>query len=911
MRSPPSTPSDAAREAFFAALEDRPDDPRRAMAAMALPESVKTEVLSLVEAFERGGALAEAACGAGGAIERGIEELGEAATRTVDRAIPERIGAYRVLRKIGESARAVVLLAMQERPIQREVALKLFYEDSEDDSIRARIELERQILAALEHPGIARVYDFGIDGSGRPFLVMEHVRDGTVTDWCRRRGTPTRDRVRLFLQVADAVRHAHARGVLHCDLKPANILVQELEGAPHAKVIDFGIARAFGGALAARTALIDVPASLGTLLAMSPEALEPGGGRLDVRSDVFGLGLVLWEMLADRPPRPLPSGGVDEALQVAIDGWVPSLPAALPDVSPDLAAIVGRACAPDPQTRFQSVAELTSDLESWLAGREVASRPRSLGERVRLALRPRWKTAVLLAASVVAAVTWVRMETAAVRGRLADLRARAELAVAAASALRNVAGRAAEQEALVLEALSATRAALEVAEPNREVLELRAAALEEAILPRLVVGDHTSPETVRLVNELVSIREDLFAADGDAPALERLSVALAYQLDTVRGSPAYEPLEARQLAIDEELHARHPEVRVYADNLCWSCQRVLDPMWKRGQRAKALELLRRSAEIAEESLARHGPSALTLHTAAASALYEACAAEGDGSPIEKIISATKRGRDRGQALLELSPHHARGATFFLHCGLVECGALIEQGAPERAAEVVAEARGLAAEAAALTTDSGYHGFPIADSFAWEAQAWLAAGDARRAEIAIEGLVREIDRDRAPMRRHNVLAEMLAKRDVLRIRAELQRGEVDGARERIGELVTAWRRDPQGDASLALDELAMQLHAHVREGQSSDSVRAMIREVAAALDSEFEASDRAQPSGLEPRLSRIALALLLDRPDRVGPIATAIRALPNHNLATEAALLRLERAARSVAEAMEVGDFGSP
>jgi len=885
-----------AREAFAAAVERDPARPQRVLQSADLTPEVRREVELLVRAYERGRAIERALCASNCAIDQVIADVERVRTVPIDQSIPALIGAYRVEGVLSRTARAVVVLAQQERPIQREVALKLLFEDASNPDIAARVEFERQILASLEHPNIARIYDFGVDERKRPYIVMERVRDGTITEWCESAGKGRDARLSGFLQVVEAIRYAHARGVLHCDLKPANILIQELEGAPYAKVIDFGIARAFGGALAERAALIDLPQSVGTLLSMSPEALAPGGAELDVRTDVFGLGLVLFELLAGRPPRVARDGDLAGTVRDLLEQPVPRLVTVEPTTPPDLDAIVAKACSTRPEDRYDSVAAFGADIEAFLAGREVSARRRGVIEKARRVAGRRWKVAALAGGVALVAFVWVEAVTGPVRTKASEQLSRARESIAAASALRNVAGRTAEREARAIDALDATRAALDLAGPSAEAIDLRAAALEEAILPRLTRNDHKSSETVRLVSELVGIREDAVKASGDARSLERLSIALAYQLDTVRGTDAYDAIEARQLAIDEELYARDPNSRLYADNLCWSYQRVYAPMWGRGESGRVLELLRRSTEIAEANLARHGPSVLTLHTSASAALYEMFVARIDDRSLDALRAVAARARARTAALLRMQPDHAEGASCGLEATTIEANELIDHGMPAEAVRVLQEARALAQPAIAREIEFGHLGLRVIWSWQSEALAWLAAGDAVRAEAAVDRFSEEIDRHRDRLRSTRSLGEVLSSRDLMRIRIALLRGDIAQARAAIPAMIGGAQRDMRAEGDLALDPLALLLAEHLRHARSTPELEGFLREIAQSIDAELERSELTADGRRVPRLSRLALELVLDRGADLRQIATDIRADAVRNLMTEADLRRLERTA---------------
>ena len=223
------------------------------------------------------------------------------------RNAPERIGPYRVLATLGEGGFGIVLLAEQTEPVRRRVALKLIKPGMDTAEVVARFEAERQALAVMDHPGVAKVYDGGATPEGRPYFAMEYVHGLPITQHCDRRRLGLRQRIELFIQVCQAVQHAHMKGVIHRDLKPSNILVEYADGHPSGsgalpKVIDFGIAKALNQRLTERTLFTELGQMIGTPEYMSPEQAEMGSQDIDTRADVYSLGVVLYELLAGAAP---------------------------------------------------------------------------------------------------------------------------------------------------------------------------------------------------------------------------------------------------------------------------------------------------------------------------------------------------------------------------------------------------------------------------------------------------------------------------------------------------------------------------------------------------------------------------------------------------------------------------------
>ncbi|HKA07386.1 MAG TPA: serine/threonine-protein kinase, partial [Gemmataceae bacterium] len=217
-------------------------------------------------------------------------------------SVGDRIGPYRLMEQIGEGGFGLVFVAEQAEPVRRKVALKVLKPGMDTRDVVARFEAERQALALMDHPNIARVLEAGSTPSGRPYFVMELVRGVPITEFCDQKKLPPRDRLALFVQICHAVQHAHQKGVIHRDLKPSNILVTSHDGVPVPKVIDFGVAKALGQSLTEKTIYTRFAQMIGTPLYMSPEQAEMTGLDVDTRSDVYALGVLLYELLTGTTP---------------------------------------------------------------------------------------------------------------------------------------------------------------------------------------------------------------------------------------------------------------------------------------------------------------------------------------------------------------------------------------------------------------------------------------------------------------------------------------------------------------------------------------------------------------------------------------------------------------------------------
>jgi serine/threonine protein kinase len=279
---------------------------------------------------------------------------------------PQQIGPYHLIEPIGEGGMGTVYLARQEEPLKRTVALKLIRSGRQNRETLARFELERQTLARMNHPNIARVFDAGAAPGDHPFFVMEYVPGLPFIQYCNERRLAIRERLELFVSVCDAIQHAHQRGVIHRDIKPSNVLVVDLESGPLAKVIDFGIAKAIDEDQPPMTQVGNV---MGTLDYMSPEQAVGGLLEIDTRSDVYSLGVLLYETLCGATPhgdRVLPPSRV--------------APGPLPR---DVDWIVLKAIERDRDLRYQSAGALGQDLRRFLRGEIVEAGPPSRAYRLK------------------------------------------------------------------------------------------------------------------------------------------------------------------------------------------------------------------------------------------------------------------------------------------------------------------------------------------------------------------------------------------------------------------------------------------------------------------------------------------------------------------------------------------------
>ena len=377
--------------------------------------------------------------------------------RTIKLSLPAEeapgtvIGRYKLLEKVGEGGFGVVYVAEQREPVKRRVALKIIKLGMDTRQVVARFEAERQALALMDHPNIARVLDAGATETGRPFFVMELVRGIKITEYCDQNKLTTNERLNLFIQVCHAIQHAHQKGIVHRDIKPSNILVALHDGVPIPKVIDFGIAKATQGELTDKTVYTQFQQFIGTPAYMSPEQAEMSGLDVDTRSDVYSLGVLLYELLTGRTPF-----DQQELLQAGLEGMrkmirevepvrpstrVHSLaaddrtttavrrqteaPKLIHLLRGDLDWVVMKSLEKDRTRRYETANGMAMDLRRYLTHEPVVARPPSKLYRFQKTVR-RHKlvctaglltTLALLAGSIVSVLQAVRARQAETQAR--------------------------------------------------------------------------------------------------------------------------------------------------------------------------------------------------------------------------------------------------------------------------------------------------------------------------------------------------------------------------------------------------------------------------------------------------------------------------------------------------------------
>ena len=396
-----------------------------------------------------------------------LEAFSDASSFVPDGAVTvsgtNQIGPYRLLRELGEGGCGIAYLAEQTTPVKRQVALKIVKPGMDTKAVIARFEAERQALALMDHPNVAKVFDAGTTNEGRPYFVMELVRGIKITEFCTQSRLSVEERLSLFTQVCQAILHAHQKGIIHRDIKPSNVLVTMNDCIPLIKVIDFGIAKATQGRLTDQTLNTDVDHIIGTPAYISPEQTDPAQVAVDTRSDIYSLGVLLYELLTSQTPfdaRELAQVSIERLRELVRTKEPPPPSRRLSSIDgdfltrisagsgtrlarqfrDDLDWIVMQCLEKEPSRRYQTVSELTADLLRYLRHEAVLARPPSLLYAIRkLARRNRLAFALgILAVMLALSITAFAIAMTVQSQRIAAERDLAELERRRAEQVSNV-----------------------------------------------------------------------------------------------------------------------------------------------------------------------------------------------------------------------------------------------------------------------------------------------------------------------------------------------------------------------------------------------------------------------------------------------------------------------------------------
>jgi serine/threonine protein kinase/tetratricopeptide (TPR) repeat protein len=582
---------------------------------------------------------------------------------TSDHSITESastvIGPYKLLEQIGEGGMGTVWMAQQTQPVKRPVAVKLIKAGMDSRQVIARFEAERQALALMDHPNIARVLDAGTSGAGRPYFVMDLVKGVPITRYCDEHRLTTRQRLELFIPVCRAVQHAHTKGIIHRDIKPNNVLIALYDGRPVPKVIDFGVAKAAGQQLTDKTLVTGFGAIIGTLEYMSPEQAEINQLDIDTRSDIYSLGALLYELLTGSPPlgrKELAQAGLLETLRVIREQepTKPSTKLRTADGLPTLAAnrgtepakltnlvrgeldwIVMKALEKDRNRRYETANGFAMDLQRYLADEPVLACPPSAGYRLRKFVR-RYRGPVLAAGLVLVALV------AGIIGTSIGLVQAHAAAIAEGEARNGEAGQRRRAEANLGKARQAVneyftlvsddpllkrpdlqpvrvqllRAALryyedfvrEHADDPELQGELAAAHLR---IGNLVWALDYDPDWFTRCQKAVAIMEDLLPKKPDAAALQSLLAGILRPAGAWLPMHGHPPDEMRRTfekmcALWEELARAHPTAAGLRNDLAYFYHILgMGHAYLFGQHAEAVRCYQRGCDLREQLIATY------------------------------------------------------------------------------------------------------------------------------------------------------------------------------------------------------------------------------------------------------------------------------------------------------------------
>ena len=520
-------------------------------------ESLRRQVEAMLQAHAAADSFLEKPAAA---LDLTVDAIpGRQEVRVASESPGTRVGRYKLLQQLGEGGMGVVFLAEQQEPVRRMVAVKIIKQGMDSAQVVARFESERQALALMDHPNIARVLDASTTDAGRPYFVMELIKGIPITKFCDQEHLTPRQRLELFIPVCQAVQHAHQKGVIHRDLKPSNVMIALYDGKPVPKVIDFGVAKATSQKLTEKTLFTEVGSMVGTLEYMAPEQAELNNLDIDTRADIYALGVLLYELLTGSPPfsaQELRSNAFTEMLRIIREVEPPrpstklsssqELPAIAAsrklepsmlttEVQGDLDWIVMKCLEKERGRRYETANAVVQDIQRYLTDEPVLAGPPSAGYRLRKFVKRNRGTvtaaSVVLLAVVLGIIgtTWGWVDALDQRDKTEQARKDEADALKLAEKRRGEAETVANENKLLASKEAKARIEADKRREDAETLALRIqiehyfSKAEERPDLALVGLASLLPKAVRLKDSSVAdlLRLQIGAWNGRARALER------------------------------------------------------------------------------------------------------------------------------------------------------------------------------------------------------------------------------------------------------------------------------------------------------------------------------------------------------------------------------------------------------